>query len=434
MTMTTNIFHAKAKDALKKHLENILPSCIVDNGTVNFDKDKYEDLYKFINEARKHKNKWMRDIDFYGLLYQEVSNYLTKKVEKRWEAAGNLKDLIENAGINKITDAVIFRLETIPRKYFIYFELPSVKDIGVKEIKLTDDVSFVEKINESDFEEVKVPSMSLLGGNYNYTLQRGKLYIRLQVDGYADGTLESSAVKKAYSKFKQVILLGKLSDVFVEKKQTISAGLISFGVPHVFVINALDTSDEKYQVSLPKTVVDYISKVELNENALKPTPLENLMETFEDKETLTPNDKVKLFKNRFQYPVKLLKTSDNNEDSESIKTAIEWAFDSHTNDNDTLAFIQACIGIEAVIGGNDTKEKTTSILADRVAYLLGNSILARKNIKEKFEKLYDIRSKVVHGRKAYLDDEQRHFLHYAQNMLSRLIWKEISFIETETPI
>ena len=107
------------------------------------------------------------------------------------------------------------------------------------------------------------------------------------------------------------------------------------------------------------------------------------------------------------------------------------AFDSHANDNDTLAFIQACIGIEAVIG-DDTKDNITATLADRCAYLLGDSISARKKIREKFEKLYDIRSKVVHGRKACLDDEQRHFLDYAQIMLKRVIGKEISFIGTET--
>jgi hypothetical protein len=428
--MANNLFHEKAREALKKHLENILSTCVLDKGIINFDKGKDGDLYKFINEAKKHRNIWMRDIDFYSLLYQELSNYLTKQVEKRWEATGNLKDFIEDKGIGEIINAIIAHLETIPRKYRIYFELPSVKGIGVKEIKLTDDIAFIERINESDFEKVKIPSKSLLGGNYSYTLQREKLYICVQVDGYADGTLECSAFKKAYSKFKQVILVGKLSGVFVDKQPTISAGLLSFGMPHVFVINALDSSDEKYQVTLPKSVFDYISKIELNENALKPTQIENLVETFEDKETLTPNDKAKLLKNRFQYPIKLLKTSDNNKDSEAIKTAIEWAFDSLTNDNDTLAFIQACIGIEAVIG-DDNKENITATLADRCAYLLGDSISARKTIRENFEQLYNIRSKVVHGRKAYLDNEQRYFLDYAQRMLKKVIWKEISFIKSE---
>lgn len=426
--MKNNSFHEKAREALKKHLENMLSSCVIDKGIVNFDRSKDEDLYKYINEAKKHKKTWMRDIDLYGLLYEEVSNYLARHVEKPWEATGILKDLIVGKEIGEITDVIIAHLESIPRKYRIYFELPSVKGIGVKEIRITDDISFVEKINEGDFKEVKIPSRSLLGGNC-YTLQREKLYICLQVNGYADGTLESSAVKKAYSKFRQVILLGKLSGVFVEKKRTISAEFLSFGVPHVFVIHELDINGEIYQVTLSKAVLDYLSKIELNENTLKPTALELLLETFENRETFTSNDKAKILQKRFQHPVNLLKTPDNDKNAEPLKTAIEWAFDSLTNDNDTLAFIQACIGLEAIMGDDETKDNITATLADRCSYLLGDSISARKRIREDFKKFYCIRSKVVHGRKAYLDDEQRHFLNYAQIILKQVIWKEVSYIK-----
>lgn len=429
--MTNNSFHDSAKKAMKKHLEIILTTCVIERGIVNFAWGEDEALNKFVNEAKKHRSKWMRDIDYYGLLYQEVSNYLTAHIENRWEESGNLKEFVENQGIGKIADLIIAYLESVPRKYRIYFELPSAKGIGVKEMKLTDDISFIEKIEESDFEEVKIPNLStLLGGSHGDTLKREKIYICVQTDGYADGTLESSVIKKAYSKFRQVILLGKLSGVFTEKKGGIFTDVLLFGVPHVFVVHAHDINGETYQVTLSKAVLDYLSRIELNENALKPTQMEKLVETFEDKENPTPNDKAELLKKRFQYPAKLLKTSDDDEDAESIKSAIEWAFDSYTNDNDTLAFIQACIGIEAVIGDDNTKENITATLADRCAYLLGESMSARKNIRKNFKDLYDIRSKVVHGRKASLDDEQRHFLNYAQIMLKRVIWKEISSIES----
>src|SRR3990167_6244216 len=119
--MKNNSFHEKAREALKKHLENILSSCVIDKGIVNFDRSKDEDLYKYINEAKKHKKTWMRDIDLYGLLYEEVSNYLTRHVEKTSEATGNLKDLIVGKEIGEITDVIIAHLESVPRKYRIYF-------------------------------------------------------------------------------------------------------------------------------------------------------------------------------------------------------------------------------------------------------------------------------------------------------------------------
>ena len=429
--MKNNSFHEKAREALKKHLENILSSCVMDKGNVNFDRSTDEDLYKYINEAKKHKKTWMRDIDLYGLLYKQVSDYLVEHIEKIREISGKIKDIIGEPGITDLCVKIISYLESIPRKYLVFFELPAVHGLGLKEIKLTDDISFVERVGESDFSDIKIPTWSLLGGDYTLTLEKGRLYIRISVDGYTDGTVESSAIKKAYSKFKQVILLSNLSEILKEGQRDLSLGLLGSVSHQIFVVNSRDPNIEKYLVYFPQTVSNYISKLRLNEDILKPPKFETLLETFENKEIPTSNDKAKILKKRLRYPEKLLKTSDNDENTEPIKSAIEWAFDSHANDNDTLAFIQACIGIEAVIG-DDTKDNITATLADRCAYLLGDSISARKKIRENFEKLYDIRSKVVHGRKACLDDEQRHFLDYAQIMLKRVIWKEISFIGTET--
>ena len=429
--MKNNSFHEKAREALKKHLENILSSCVIDKGIVNFDRSTDEDLYKYINEAKKHKKTWMREIDLYGLLYKQVSDYLVEHIEKIREISGKIKDIIGEPGITDLCVKIISYLESIPRKYLVFFELPAVHGLGLKEIKLTDDISFVERVGESDFSDIKIPTWSLLGGDYTLTLEKGRLYIRISVDGYTDGTVESSAIKKAYSKFKQVILLSNLSEILKEGQRDLSLGLLGSVSHQIFVVNSRDPNIEKYLVYFPQTVSNYISKLRLNEDILKPPKFETLLETFENKEIPTSNDKAKILKKRLRYPEKLLKTSDNDENTEPIKSAIEWAFDSHANDNDTLAFIQACIGIEAVIG-DDTKDNITATLADRCAYLLGDSISARKKIRENFEKLYDIRSKIVHGRKACLDDEQRHFLDYAQIMLKRVIWKEISFIGTET--
>jgi len=429
--MKNNSFHEKAREALKKHLENILSSCVIDKGIVNFDRSTDEDLYKYINEAKKHKKTWMREIYLYGLLYKQVSDYLVEHIEKIREISGKIKDIIGEPGITDLCVKIISYLESIPRKYLVFFELPAVHGLGLKEIKLTDDISFVERVGESDFSDIKIPTWSLLGGDYTLTLEKGRLYIRISVDGYTDGTVESSAIKKAYSKFKQVILLSNLSEILKEGQRDLSLGLLGSVSHQIFVVNSRDPNIEKYLVYFPQTVSNYISKLRLNEDILKPPKFETLLETFENKEIPTSNDKAKILKKRLRYPEKLLKTSDNDENTEPIKSAIEWAFDSHANDNDTLAFIQACIGIEAVIG-DDTKDNITATLADRCAYLLGDSISARKKIRENFEKLYDIRSKVVHGRKACLDDEQRHFLDYAQIMLKRVIWKEISFIGTET--
>ena len=449
--MAQNNLHIEAKKVLKRYLENILSKSKLSNGSVDFDENTYKEIYKYIGEAKKLKGIWMRDTDLYGLIYKQTSDYLTENIKERWKTSGYLKDIIGDNGIKNLSDRIIAYLESIPRKYFVYFELPSVKGIGVKEINLTDDISLIEKVSEDDFSEIKIPMSSpswlvrALGGvgSYgNYSITKGQLYIRIQTSGYADGTLESSAVKKAYSKIKQFILLAKIRDLLVEKEKNITNfwGLSGYpteqGSP-IFVVYDKEPDTEKYLITLPKIVSEYISKVRIDEDILKPDRYELLVENFENKDALTPNDKVKILQKRFQYPIKLLKTPDTDADTEPIKTAIEWAFDSLTNDNETVAFIQACIGLEAILGDDEKEEPQKSLqekLADRCAYLLGKNFSERKNLRKNFIKLYQTRSKLIHGRKAELDKEHRGFLRFSQNILSRIIWKEISYIEDKEEI
>ncbi|MBI3584799.1 MAG: hypothetical protein HY096_12760 [Nitrospinae bacterium] len=439
--MAQNNLHIEAKKVLKQSFKNILSYCKVIEGLISFDEKTDEEIDKYISEAKKHKNTWLGYRELYGILYNQVSDYLSEHVKgKRWETSDDLKNIINAEGIENLSDKIIAYLESIPRKYFVYFELPSVKGIGVKEINLTDDISFIEKLNENDFSEIKIPASGVgrmgLFDLYG-SIRKEQLYIRIQTDGYTDGTLDSSAIKKAYSRFKQVFLLAKLSKVLIETKETVTLGLGQvigsyFNNPQVFVVDAMESNAEKnYSISLPKVVSDYVSKISINENILKPNEYELFVEKFEDKDALTPNDKAKILKNRFQHAVKLLQTSDEDENVKPIKTAIEWAFDSLTNDNETVAFIQACIGLEAILGDEEEEPQKSlqNKLADRCAYLLGKKFSERKKIKENLVKLYNTRSKLIHGRKAELDEEQRGFLKFSQSILSGIIWKEISYIE-----
>ena len=428
--MTQNNLHIEAKKILKRYLENILSKSKLSNGSVDFDENTYKEIYKYIGEAKKLKGIWMRDTDLYGLIYKQTSDYLTENIKERWKTSGYLKDIIGDNGIKNLSDRIIAYLESIPRKYYVYFELPSVKGIGVKEINLTDDISLIERVNENDFSEVNIESR--IGGIYGKVLSGGKLqkekmYVRIQTQGYADDTFESSAVKKAYSKFKQFILLAKTKGLLVEGERGITTFGDLFGYrieqgSPIFVVYDKEPDTEKYLITLPKIVSEYISKLHINEDILKPDRYEN--------------DKVKILQNRLQYPIKLLKTPDTDADTEPIKTAIEWAFDSLTNDNETVAFIQACIGLEAILGDEEEEPQKSlqNKLADRCAYLLGKNFSERKKIKEKFIKLYKTRSELIHGRKAELDEERRIFLLFSQDILNRIIWKEISYIEDKEEI
>ena len=73
-----------------------------------------------------------------------------------------------------------------------------------------------------------------------------------------------------------------------------------------------------------------------------------------------------------------------------------------------MKFIQTCIGLESLLGDSAGNEGAglTTIMANRCAYSLSHNIHERKEIIKKFKELYEIRSKIVHGRSNKLSDDK----------------------------
>jgi hypothetical protein len=111
-------------------------------------------------------------------------------------------------------------------------------------------------------------------------------------------------------------------------------------------------------------------------------------------------------------------------DAVRIRTALEWSFDADSSDNQTLSLIQACIGLEALLGDDAQDEPVVARLADRCAYVLGKSEKERIDIRKRFRRIYEIRSKLVHGRRARINPSDAEQLSAARTMLSDVITEE----------
>lgn len=117
------------------------------------------------------------------------------------------------------------------------------------------------------------------------------------------------------------------------------------------------------------------------------------------------------------------------EDFEALGAAIEWYVDSITADNQTFAYIAACIGLEALLGYGDSSERMdamSSRLSDRYGFLLGSGRKQRDRLAEEFKQMLSIRGKLVHARSKRLTADERQKLHQVQRMLGNVIGKEIS--------
>lgn len=109
--------------------------------------------------------------------------------------------------------------------------------------------------------------------------------------------------------------------------------------------------------------------------------------------------------------------------------AIGWYMNSSYNEDDTMAFLQICMGLEAIFGDDQDQGGLTKMLADRCAYLIGKNINQRRKIRESFGKIYTIRSKIVHGVINRLSDDDKFMRNYAKGLLQAALKKEIVNLE-----
>jgi hypothetical protein len=109
-----------------------------------------------------------------------------------------------------------------------------------------------------------------------------------------------------------------------------------------------------------------------------------------------------------------------------VAAAIEWHQDSQQNDDQTLAFLAACIGLESVFGEEEKgMTELTSRLQDRYAFMLGKDREDRKRLAKDFADVLQVRGALVHARATRLRDKDLKQLHKVREMLWQSIHHEL---------
>lgn len=121
--------------------------------------------------------------------------------------------------------------------------------------------------------------------------------------------------------------------------------------------------------------------------------------------------------------------TNNSKEALRIRAAIDWLVQADMTDDETMSFIQICMGLESIFGDDDYEGSLTTILADRCAYLIGKNIKDRGEIKTLFRDIYKVRSKIVHGVRNHLSEKEEHLQYLARAFLSKSILKEIDNLE-----
>ena len=138
----------------------------------------------------------------------------------------------------------------------------------------------------------------------------------------------------------------------------------------------------------------------------------------DDEERLTA------FRNSLDPIVRFLECREH-ADFESLAAAMEWHQDSVFADNQTFAYLAACIGLEALLGSDVHMDSMSRRLADRYSFLIGRGRKERAELAQRYEAVLNLRGKLVHAKAARLNPEDLPLLYEAQDMLSQLIHHEL---------
>jgi hypothetical protein len=412
------MIHPKAIDSMKAKLRRALEDCEVENNWPVF--ASYTDnLFKFANEVLKHTKDWLSVSSVYSIFSRQVGSTLMGEFPNKTNVSGKIGELLGTERLKQLVNSIIKYIDGIPRSYSIYFPLPGMEGFKQKEIDLSAGISIITFLDKTDVPGGYQEGLygAALGVN---RLEINKPYICFEEIGHAGGLFEDSAFRDALSKFKQFVHLGIARRAFLTKEgYSMSLGLSGRHHYeqniHAFVFDKAVRDVIDSSTLLPRSMSRRIEKIVLND--------EN--KYYKTAKAQSDEEVANYIKSILNKPSKLISLPKNDKDAWPIKSAIEWAFEASISDNDTVSFIQTCIGLEAILGDNSDRESLTEILADRCAYLIGTDIKGRKNIKNNFKELYRLRSKLVHGRAVRLHDNEKCYLEWGKNVLDYVILKEI---------
>lgn len=398
---------------IEDYKEKNNPSEII-NGLEN--NSKLKDLIYKQNELKKYIDK------------KQLLKFIFLRIVVRINSIG--KGEIDN---NQLANSILEELNNIPYEYNFFFELPLEIPEEIQDfIKISKKISLgkIKYFNNSILKDNSKNYLirRLLNPNENIEPVNEKgIYLNINTQGFMYiEDINSSIFQEVYSKLKVFIYLAKIDGILEDRKwnsKKLNLNLIY-----------QDSKSESSYLNFPEGLAQLLSGLEISKDIFSEKPkLLSLSESY-DKEVNQSIKKIKLFEDRIKIISTYLDYDENNSDIKRINTAIEWAFDSLINANETFSFIKTCIGIEAIMSfdlndnsnNNKKSDHTTNDIKQRVSFMLGKNNKQRIDLAKKIHKIFQKRNILVHGKELKLENEDRDLLLEAQNLLETIIQHEVN--------
>lgn len=398
MTKQTGTRYVKGK--LARTIDNFCNS-ITPASLWRFDIPYRDDLVKSISSLH---HKYVDSQTAESILIDCTLSAIGTKIQ-----SFNENDALPPEIKDQVRSNIVDIIESIPIKYTYIIELPHIPAFSGRQFDIAQGIRI-----ERSATGLNKPPSSPREGIGSITTSDLSTQLRIDVEGYADGRPESPAFASAISIAKQCFFL--LSDSNAMGLGSMSARARTSFLDHKSGVHRVHDGPSAIATSYGALQLKNLSVVDDSQGM-------GLLR-LNWRNATTPDEKDEAIDNGLNNLRRYFSVS-NHLDFESISAAIEWLHDSQFADNQTIAFIAACIGLEALVGSSKQLEGMSLRLADRYGFLMGTNRQERENLSEEYHAILRARGKLVHARTARLTGEYVKLLYRAQSFLFRAIEKEL---------
>ncbi|VWC79356.1 HEPN domain-containing protein [Burkholderia lata] len=366
--------------------------------------------------------------EFYEILYGTIFSHLSQLPE---DYAGALADADGGATLAILKDRLIDAFESLPRSYDLFIPLKSLQAIHQTEIPISNEISIVDSENHSILAPLLTPSSpielrGLLSGIFQSPSNAvSRRYLRIRASGFGSDMPNSPAVRDAWSTAKQLAFVGIASGKLSMKHDWLFRDSSSTVVDPAILVELWNTQSTKW-LNPDLEVLRFFNSLAITEPItvldLSGTTAQSLLNAPE-REATTPDEFARAIRMRMDPAIAFIHLD--TADAAPVRAAMEWFIDADSNQNETVAFLQRCIGLEAVLGSTESKRDVTERLADRYAYLVCTTASARDVERKRFVDMYKHRSEIVHGRAMKLSENHMRASRDARQMLLQVTWREM---------
>jgi len=261
-------------------------------------------------------------------------------------------------------------------------------------------------------------------------LQRDMRYICVEASGYHSGGFSrESAPTRALSRLKQFLVLAKAAQVLDTTWRP------SEDVPPDVAMLATSFEGSWRSLQVEKPQWEAIAQYGFSKTAFQRSGFLALLMGANPENGIPEGEWAQHLGSSLKNVATAIDAASSNKAAERLCTCGEWLFDSEAERNQTVAFLYACIGFEALLGederhgsGEMSDVGVTAMLADRVSFLTGGGREKREEIRKQFRLFYGARSKVVHGRVPRLDPDDARLLHWGRRTLYQCVSAELQHV------